>query len=245
MLNFNILLGANMNLVDNSDHYITQQRILIAVDCIIFGYTSNKLKLLLFKRKLKPAINQWSLIGAFIKNDQSLHDSAKQILLETTGLSDIYLEQLKTYGDVYRDPAGRVISTSYYSLTRLNEFQEQTVQNFDAEWFDIENLPDLIFDHNDMVKDAIEQLQLKAKTKPIGFNLLPELFTIPDLQLLYESIYRRTLDPRNFRKKILSLNILTKTDKKDKSGSKKGAFLYRFNKENFDQLLADGLNFVI
>ena len=234
-----------MNLIDNSDQYISKQRILVAVDCIIFGYNSKKLKLLLFKRKVQPAINQWSLIGAFIKNDQSVHDSAKQILLESTGLNNIYLDQLKTYGEVNRDPAGRVISISYYSLTSVSEFQEQSVQKFDAKWFDIDELPELIFDHSTMVNDALTQLQLKAKTQPIGFNLLPELFTIPDLQLLYEAIYRRTLDPRNFRKKILSLDILNKTEQKDKSNSKKGAFLYRFNKENFDQLLQDGLNFVI
>lgn len=234
-----------MNLVDNMNHYITQQRILIAVDCIIFGYISKKLKLLLFKRKVKPAINQWSLVGAFIKNNQSIHEGAKQILFESTGLKDIYLEQLKIYGDVDRDPAGRVVSVSYYSLTSVNEFQEQSVHNYDAKWFDIDDLPELIFDHKQMVDDAIEELQTKAKSKPIGFNLLPELFTIPDLQLLYESIYRKKLDSRNFRKKILSLNILSKTEQKDKTGSKKGAFLYHFNEKKFEQLLADGLNFDI
>ena len=234
-----------MNLIDNSDQYISQQQILVAVDCLIFGYNSKKLKLLLFKRKVKPAINQWSLIGAFVKNDQSIHDSAKQILLETTGLSNVYLDQLKTYGAVHRDPAARVISISYYSLTSVNEIQEQSVQKFDAKWFDIDDLPELIFDHNEMVNDAIAQLQLKAKSQPIGFNLLPELFTIPDLQLLYESIYRRKLDSRNFRKKILSLDILNKTTQKDKTNSKKGAFLYRFNKESFDKLKANGLIFDI
>ena len=234
-----------MDLVDNSDKYITEQKILIAVDCVIFGFTANKLKLLLFKRKVKPAINKWSLIGAFVKNDQSIDASAKQILLETTGLSNLFLEQIKTYGDVYRDPAARVISISYFSLTSVSEFQEQSVQKFDAQWFDIEDLPELIFDHQEMVEDAFNYLQIKSKNQPIGFNLLPKLFTIPDLQLLYEAIYRRKLDPRNFRKKILSFNILDKTEQKDKSNSKKGAFLYRFNKENFDSLVAKGMTFDI
>ena len=234
-----------MNLVDNSDFYQTQQRILIAVDCIIFGYISKKLKLLLFKRKVAPAINQFEELRDKKIGFKSIHDGAKQILLESTGLDAVYLEQLKTYGDVNRDPAGRVLSISYYSLTSVSEFQEQNVHNFDAEWFDVDDLPELIFDHKEMVNDALKELQLKAKSQPIGFNLLPDLFTIPDLQLLYESIYRRELDSRNFRKKVLSLNILSKTEEKDKSASKKGAFLYRFNKENFDQLLADGLNFII
>lgn len=234
-----------MNLVDNSDQYITKQKILVAVDCIIFGFTSKKLKLLLFKRKVKPAINQWSLIGAFVKNDQSILESAKQILLESTGLNNIFLEQHKTYGKVHRDTAGRVISITYFSLTSVSEFQEQSVQKYDAQWFDIDTLPEFIFDHKEMVDDALEHLQAKAKIKPIGFNLLPELFTIPDLQILYESIYRRKLDSRNFRKKILSFNILEKTEQKDKLGSKKGAFLYRFNKENFEYLVSKGLNFDI
>ncbi len=234
-----------MKLIDNSHIYNTKQKILVAVDCILFGFDSKKLKLLLFKRKVEPAKGSWSLIGAFIKNDQSIDEGAKQILFETTGLKDIYLEQLKTYGAVYRDPAERVISVSYYSLIGVTEFELESVEKYDAHWFDLDEIPDLIFDHRDMVNDAIEHLRHKAKQQPIGFNLLPKFFTIPELQKLYESIYQRKLDSRNFRKKILSFDILTKTDKKDKSGSKKGAFLYRFNKEKFDDLIAEGLNFEI
>ncbi|SNR76725.1 NUDIX hydrolase [Lutibacter flavus] len=234
-----------MKLIDNANIYNTQQNILIAVDCIIFGFTSNKLKLLLFKRKVEPAKGSWSLIGAFIKNNQSIDDGAKQILFETTGLKDIYLEQLKTYGEVLRDPAQRVISVTYYSLTSVHEFELESVEKYDAHWFDLDEIPDLIFDHGKMVKDAIEQLRNKAKHQPIGFNLLPEFFTIPELQSLYESIYQRKLDSRNFRKKILSLDILNKTEKKDKSGSKKGAFLYCFNKDKFETLISKGVNFEI
>tara|TARA_R110001583_G_scaffold123127_3_gene274525 strand:- start:14538 stop:15242 length:705 start_codon:yes stop_codon:yes gene_type:complete len=234
-----------MKLIDNTTIYNTQQNILIAVDCIIFGFTSNKLKLLLFKRKVEPAKGSWSLIGAFIKNDQSINDGAKQILFETTGLKDIYLEQLKTYGEVLRDPAQRVISITYYSLISVQDFELESVEKYDAHWFDLEEIPDLIFDHSKMVQDAIEHLRNKAKHQPIGFNLLPDFFTIPELQSLYESIYQRNLDSRNFRKKILSLDILSKTEKKDKSGSKKGAFLYCFNKDKFETLISKGLNFEI
>lgn len=234
-----------MKLINNTDIYTVQQNILVAVDCIIFGFDSKKLKLLLFKRKVAPSKGLWSLIGAFIKDDQSVDEGAKQILFETTGLKDIYLEQLKTYGNVYRDIAGRVISIAYYSLISVREFELESVEKYDAHWFDLDELPNLIFDHGEMVADAIEQLKTKAKHQPIGFNLLPKYFTIPELQILYESIYQRELDARNFRKKILSLDILTKTNKKDKSGSKKGAFLYTFNKEKFDALIAEGLNFEI
>ena len=232
-----------MNLINNTNIYAAQQRILVAVDCIIFGFDSKKLKLLLFKRKVEPSKGLWSLIGAFIKDDQSLDDGAKQILFETTGLKDIYLEQLKTYGDVHRDIAGRVISTAYYSLISVNEFELESVEKYDAHWFDFDEIPNLIFDHGKMVIDAINQLKYKAKHQPIGFNLLPDYFTIPELQTLYESIYQQPLDSRNFRKKILSLDILNKTTKKDKSGSKKGAFLYTFNKEKFNTLFSKRLKF--
>ncbi len=234
-----------MKLIDNAQFYNTLQNILVAVDCIIFGFTSNKLKLLLFKRKVEPSKGAWSLIGAFINNDQSIDDGAKQILFESTGLTDIYLEQLKTYGAVNRDPGERVISIAYYSLTSVTEVELESVEQYDARWFDLDEIPELIFDHSEMVNDAIKNLRHKAKHQPIGFNLLSEYFTIPELQTLYESIYHRKLDSRNFRKKILSLDILTKTDKKDKSGSKKGAYLYCFNKEKFDILVSKGLNFEI
>ena len=234
-----------MELTNNTNIYIAQQKILVAVDCIIFGFDSKNLKLLLFKRKVEPSKGLWSLIGAFITDDQSLDDGAKQILFETTGLKNIYLEQLKTYGDVHRDIAGRVISTVYYSLISVNEFELESVEKYDAHWFDLDEVPELIFDHREMVMDAIEQLKFKAKHQPIGFNLLPDFFTIPELQTLYESIYQRPLDARNFRKKLLSLDVLTKSTEKDKSGSKKGAFLYSFNKEKFDTLIASGLNFEI
>ncbi|WP_372744402.1 NUDIX domain-containing protein [Lutibacter sp.] len=234
-----------MKLIDNTDIYTVNQNILVAVDCIIFGFDSKKLKLLLFKRKLEPSKGLWSLIGAFVKDDQSLDDGAAQILFETTGLKDIYLKQLKTYGKVHRDIAGRVISIVYYSLISVDKFELESVEKYDAHWFDLDKVPKLIFDHGDMVSDAIEQLKLNAKHQPIGFNLLPTYFTIPELQTLYESIYQQPLDARNFRKKIVSLDILTKTTKKDRSGSKKGAFLYTFNKEKFDELISQGLNFEI
>ena len=168
-----------------------------------------------------------------------------KFFFETTGLQNIYLEQLKTYSAVERDPAERVISVAFYSLTSITEFELESVEKYDAHWFNLDEIPELIFDHNEMVNDAIKELKVKAKHKPIGFNLLPKFFTIPELQALYEAIYQRELDARNFRKKILSLDILTKTDKKDKSGSKKGAFLYTFNKEKFDTLIEKGLNFQV
>ena len=234
-----------MKLLDTSLKYDVGQKILIAVDCIIFGFDSKNLKVLLFKRKVDPLKGMWSLVGAFVKNNLSIKNAAKQILLESTGLKDIYLDELKTYGNVDRDPGARVISIAHYSLIGINDFEIEHVKEFNAEWFNINEMPELILDHKQMVTDAITELGNKVKHQPIGFNLLPKYFTLPELQTLYECIYQRTLDSRNFRKKIVSLNILIKTDKKDKSSSKKGAFLYCFDKQMFDELIAKGYNFEI
>ena len=220
-----------MTSIKSDSKYNTPQKILVAVDCTIFGFDSKNLKLLLFKRKVEPLQGNWSLIGAFLENDLSIIEGAKRILFESTGVKDIFLEQLKTYGAVDRDPVERVISVGFYSLIRIDDLDIQSVQKYDAKWFDLNEIPELILDHGTMVRDAIDALRLKARHKPIGFNLLPERFTLPQLQALYESIYQSKRDSRNFRKKVLSLNILKKTDFKDKTGSKKGAFLYTFRKD--------------
>ncbi|MFS4454957.1 NUDIX hydrolase [Maribacter sp. 2304DJ31-5] len=215
--------------------YNPQQNVRVAVDCIIFGFDSEKLKLLLFKRKIEPLKGSWSLIGELIKNNVSLDESANEILYKLSGLRNVYLHQLKTYGETGRDPLERVISVAYYSLMRIDEFNLKSIESHDAKWFDFEEIPELILDHQQMVQDAIRALRLKARNRPLGFELLPEFFTLPQLQTLYESIYSTKFDPRNFRKKILSLDILRKMDKKDKSSSRKGAFLYKFKKKSLDK----------
>ena len=232
-----------MKLLDTSLVYKGQEKILVAVDCIIFGFDSEKLKLLLFKRKVEPLKGAWSLVGAFIKENLSLNDAAKQVLLESTGLKGIYMQELQTYSDLDRDPGERVISVAHYSLIRIDAFDLESVEKYDAHWFDFDEIPELIFDHGRMVNDAIAKLRSKAKYQPIGFELLPEKFTIPQLQILYQCIYQKKLDDRNFRKKVLSFDVLTKTDEKDKTGSKKGAFLYQFNKEKFDKFIDKGHRF--
>ena len=223
--------------------YQEADRILLAVDCIIFGFDKNILKLLLFKRKVEPFKDEWSLIGRFIKEDENISQAAEKVLEECTGLNDLDLEQLFCYGNAKRDPGGRVVSISYYALIRLDEQKEQSVENYHAHWFDVNDFPDLNHDHNDMIKAAFEKLKQKARVQPIGFELLPEKFTIPNLQALYEAIYQVTFDGRNFRKKILSMGILEKLDEKDKASSKKGAFLYQFNQEKYKSLLDKGFGF--
>ncbi|PCI33673.1 MAG: DNA mismatch repair protein MutT [Flavobacteriaceae bacterium] len=232
-----------MNTTNTSAEYIKQEKILVAVDCIIFGFDSESIKLLLFKRRVEPLKGSLSLIGSFIKNDLNLNDSAKLVLEESTGLKDIFLKELRTYSNLDRDPGNRVISVAHYALIRINELDIKNVEEYDAHWFDFNDIPNLIFDHRQMVDDAIHRLRDEARREPICFKLLPEEFTIPQLQSIYECFYQKNLDSRNFRKKILSFNILNKTEKKDKTASKKGAFLYVYDKEKFDDFIAKGNRF--
>lgn len=229
----------------NNIFYQEADRLLLAVDCIIFGFDKNVLKLLLFKRKVEPFKDEWSLIGRFVREQENVGEAAERVLEECTGLKDLFLEQLHCYGNAGRDPGGRVVAIAYYALIRLDEQKEQSVEDYHAHWFDVTDVPNLILDHNDMIMAAFEKLKQKAKVQPIGFELLPEKFTIPNLQALYEAIYQITMDGRNFRKKILSMGILEKLEEKDKSSSKKGAYLYKFNQEKYESLLARGFGFDI
>jgi len=226
-------------------HYKEKDRHLVAVDSIIFGFDKEKLKILLIKRNFEPCRGEWSLMGGFLRNEESLDDAATRVLYRLTGLKDLYLEQLYTYGDLNRDPGARVLSTAYFALIDIEEYQEQLSNRYNAKWWDIEKFPDLIFDHNQMVNKALRRLQRRTRNQPIGFELLPEKFTIPQLQSLYEAIHQRKMDKRNFRKKILSYDFLERLEEKDKSNSKKGAFLYKFNEKKYKELVKQGYSFEI
>jgi 8-oxo-dGTP diphosphatase len=226
-------------------YYVENTRFLVAVDCIIFGFDNIQLKLLLIKRNFLPQKGKWSLVGGFLEADESLDQAALRILNNLTGLNDIYLEQLYTYGEMSRDPGERVLSTAYYTLINAEDYHLPINRESMAKWFPIEKIPNLIFDHNIMVDKAMRRLRRKSLSQPIGFELLPEKFTIPQLQKLYEAIHQRELDKRNFRKKILSMGLLKKLDEKQKSGSRKGAFYYKFDKEKYDDLLSRGFHFEI
>ncbi len=228
-----------------NNFYKEQDKYYLAIDCIIFGFDKGSLKLLLIKRNFDPCKDKWSLMGGFLQPDESLNDAAQRILFQLTGLTDIYLEQLNTYGDIERDPAGRVVSAAYYALIDAKKYNEIEHQNYTAKWFDINNSPELIFDHNQMVQDALQRLKEKSQTRPIGFELLPDKFTIPQLQKLYEAINQMEFDKRNFRKKILSFHILNRLDEKDKAGSKKGAYLYQVDETKYSTMMKDGLLFVV
>jgi ADP-ribose pyrophosphatase YjhB (NUDIX family) len=226
-------------------YYKNKDRHLVAVDSIIFGFDKKRLKILLIKRNFEPCRGEWSLMGGFLKKDESLDEAATRVLYTLTGLKEVYLEQLYTYGDINRDPGARVISTVYYALINIEQYKEQLNQKYSARWWDINSYPNLIFDHNNMVNNALGRLQRTTRTQPIGFELLPEKFTIPQLRALYEAIHQKKMDKRNFRKKILSYGFLERLDEKDKSTSKKGAYLYKFNEEKYKKQEQNGYIFEI
>lgn len=223
--------------------YQNEVQFYVAVDCIILGFNNRELKVLLHKRKFEPLKNQWSLMGGFVRSGESLNEAAQRVLTDCTGIDNLFMEQVGAYGDVTRDLGERVISVAYYALVNLNDFNPDLLKEYNATWTRLSEIPQLIFDHEHMIKDTLSRLKRKAATRPVGFNLLPEKFTLPQLQNLYEAIYQTTLDKRNFRKKLNSMDILEKLEEKDKSSSKRGAFYYMFNKEKYDKLLEDGFYF--
>ncbi|HEX3009060.1 MAG TPA: NUDIX domain-containing protein [Bacteroidales bacterium] len=216
-----------------ANFYSKHDKHYVALDCIIFGFEDGELKLLLLKRKFEPCKGEWSLMGGFLKTTESLDDGARRILHQLTGLHNIYMEQLHTFGDVNRDSGERTISVTYYALIKVDENDRKLAEAHGAQWISITKVPKLIFDHNDMVNKALSTLRSKIVRKPIGFELLPEKFTLPQLQNLYEAINQQQLDKRNFRKRILDIGLLDKMPEKEKESSKKGAYYYKFNKEKY------------
>lgn len=215
-----------------SFYYKSQNLFLVAVDCIIFGFHNNEIKLLVHPRAMEPEQGGLSLMGGFVRKDESVDQAASYILSNLTGLENIFMEQVKVYGELNRDPGERVITCAYYSLIDINAYDESLLKNHHAFWVSLDKASDLIFDHYQMVKDALAILRRKAVLEPIGFNLLSEKFTLTQLQSLYEAIYGKPMDKRNFRKKMLSFGFIDKLEEIDKSGSKKGAYYYKFNDRN-------------
>ncbi len=218
--------------------YSKYKKHLVAVDSIIFGYDilEKELKLLVVKRSFNPAKGKWSLAGGFVEPGESIDVAVCRVLRSLTGLKNIYMKQLYCYGEPSRDPGARVISVAYWALIQIKDIVQKAAHKNGAHWQSIKKLPKLIFDHPDMVNRALKELRLQVRIKPVGFELLPEKFTLVQLLDLYEAIYLKTIDKRNFRKKILSMNILEKLDEKEKETSKRGAYYYRFNKTNYKKL---------
>lgn len=209
--------------------YSNNPRFYVSVDCIIFGLVEGKLCLLLTKRRFEPEKGKWSVMGGFVQEDESVDDAARRVLRQLTGLEDIYMEQVQAFGAIGRDPGERVISIAYYALLGPDEYNIELLNTHEAVWVDINNLPELGFDHPDMVRETLRRIRTKLTHEPIGFNLLPAMFTLTQLQSLYETILGEPLDKRNFRKRVAETDCIEKTEFIDKTNSRRGAYLYRFN----------------
>ncbi|MUP46045.1 NUDIX domain-containing protein [Gramella sp. BOM4] len=227
------------------DEYSASDKVLLALDCIIFGFDKEELKILLIKRDFEPEKGKWSLIGGFLKKEENLDEAADRILKKLTGLNNVYLEQLHSYSKIDRDPVERTISVAYYALINIEEHNEKLIDQYGAKWFSISEAPGLIFDHDTMVKHAISRLRYKTSKEPVGFELLPPKFTMKQLQTLYECILDEKLDKRNFINKINAMDILVKLDEKDMSSSRKGSFLYNYDQKKYLANKAKGFDFKI
>jgi 8-oxo-dGTP diphosphatase len=225
-------------------HYSKQTRVLAAIDCIIFGFDGEELKILLIQRGFEPQKGNWSLMGGFIQSDENFEQAASRILKQLTGLQGVYMEQLYAFGKLDRDPVERTISVAYFTLIDIHMYEKQLSDDYHAEWFPLRKIPRLIFDHSTMVNMAREKLRYKAAFHPILFELLPEKFTIPQLHSLYEGVYDTELDKRNFSRKLMSTNLLLKQKEKEKERSKKGAYYYKLDKRKYNSALNSFLNFI-
>ena len=218
----------------------------VTVDCVVFGYEAQapSLKVLLIKRKLPPFEGSWALPGGFVQIDESVEAAARRELTEETGVENVFLEQLYTFGAVERDPRDRVISVAYYALVSLQRYQLQAATDAsDAQWFNLSALPQLEFDHASIIDCAVARLRGKIRYEPIGFELLPEPFTLSQLQQLYEQILEKEIDKRNFRKKLLKTNLLVDTEKKESGVAHRAAKLYRFDRKRYQSLKQGGTFF--
>lgn len=209
--------------------YSENPRFYIAVDCIIFGLVEGRLCLLLTKRDFEPEKGKWSVMGGFVQEGESVDDAARRVLSRLTGLDNVYMEQVHAFGELHRDPGERVISVAYYALIGPGEYDQELLARHNAVWVQLDELPPLGFDHPEMVRMTLALIRRKFSTEPIGFNLLPELFTLSQFQTLYETILGEPIDKRNFRKRVAETACIEKTDLIDKSSSRRGASLYRFN----------------
>ena len=218
----------------------------LTVDCVVFGLDEEDLEVLLIRRDLPPFEGRWELPGGFVRLDETLEDAALRELGEKTGLEKVFLEQLYTVGDLQRDPRQRVVTVAYYALVQLCDHRVRAATDARrAAWFSIEDLPRLAFDHDKILAMAHQRLRGKVRYQPIGFELLPTRFALRQLQHLYEVILDRPLDKRNFRKKILSMDVLVELDEVETDVAHRAARLYRFDRKRYRRLSKQGFNFEI
>ena len=218
-----------------TEFYSGVQKAFVSVDIIVFGFEDSKLKLLIGKRQMDPGRGEWSLYGGFVGAMESVDEAANRVLFELTGLRNLYMKQVHTFGAVERDPGERVISVAYCALINVKDYDRHLLEEHGVQWVELNKMPRLYSDHNDMVKRAITLLRRRINTEPLSFNLLPDLFTLTQLQHVYEAVLGEEIDKRNFRKRIKNIDFIEKTELIDKLTSKRGAALYRFNKRMYEE----------
>ena len=225
-------------------HQLTKVINNVSIDCVIFGFENGVLEVLLIKRAIQPSESEWALPGGFILKNEDLNHAAERILKETSGVKNIFMEQLSVFGDVNRYPNGRVFTIGYYALVSPDKYiLSPGTDTSEVKWFRLTDINNLPFDHNKIIDEALERLREKVRYHPIGFELLPKKFTLPKLQSLYESILDMKLDKRNFRKKLLKMNLLIKLDEKEKDNLRRAAYLYKFDKKSYNKLVKEGFSF--
>ena len=225
-------------------HTYQYPRAALTVDCVVFGFDEGDLKILLIERGLDPFKGRWALPGGFVRVEETVDAAARRELAEEAGLTNIFLEQLYTFGEVNRDPRERVVSVGYYALVKLSEHEAKAATDAaNAKWFPVSKVPKLAFDHADILATAVERLKGKVRYQPIGFELLPPKFTLSQLQHLYEAVLRTELDKRNFRKKVLSFGLLVPLRETQMLGRHRPAQLFRFDADKYEKLRKHGFNF--
>jgi 8-oxo-dGTP diphosphatase len=227
-------------------HTYEYPRAAVTVDCVVFGLDEADLKVLLIQRRLQPFQHAWALPGGFCHIDETLDAAARRELAEEAGVTDVYLEQLYTFSELERDPRERVITVAYFALAKLSDHRIRAATDaMGVGWFSLEELPKLAFDHADIVGRARDRLRGKVRYAPVGFELLPPRFSLTQLQRLYEIILGTDLDKRNFRKKILAMDLIVETDEVEQNVRHRAARLYRFDRRKYDRLAKQGFSFAI
>jgi 8-oxo-dGTP diphosphatase len=241
-------MAANNTTNENINTWIsqinTEYKAAVSVDCVIFGYDENHLHVLLLESDMPPFEGKYSLVGDLVTPLENLDESAKRVLLQRTGLKDVFLEQVRTFSDVDRHPLGRVITTAYYSLVKLNDpLFAIEVENPKLKWHKVSDVKELAFDHDMILEKCLSQLRYRLRDKPIGFKLLPKKFSLKQLQNLYEKVLDFELDKRNFRRKLKSLDLLVDLDENQSDVNHRPAKLYSFDHEKYEKKKKKGFNF--
>ncbi len=209
-------------------------RIALSVDCVIFGFDENQLKVLLIRSDLKKFKEKWSLLGDIVNPKEELDSAAYRILKQRTGLDNVYMEQVKTFGSLNRHPAGRVVTVAYYSLINIQNHKLKILDN-ELHWHDVHDIAEMAFDHKEILDTSFEQLQRRVQEHPLAFSLLPKKFSLRELQNVYEAILNTKMDRRNFRKKFFAMDFLVDINEMEQEVPHRPGKLYNFNYSKYEK----------